>query len=101
MMITMHRDTASDHAGTTTEQPISLQIAATMEKIIEKNILPRAGHVKGKSISATNQCICPCFTLGNLLSDMEKYSQVAQYKDKCYRVYLAFCTKNKVCSQRW
>lgn len=32
------------------KQPISLQVAATMEVIIEKNIFPNAGNIQGNLI---------------------------------------------------
>jgi hypothetical protein len=51
-----------------------------MELIIEKNILQQAGNIRG-----------------NLFSDRQKYLEASQYKDRCYKIYLTFCTKNKVC----
>ena len=32
------------------KQPLSLQIASTMEKIIEQNILPLAGNIRGETL---------------------------------------------------
>ena len=51
-----------------------------MEKIIENNILQQAGNIRG-----------------NLFNEQEKYQQASQYKQQCYKIYLTFCTKNKVC----
>ncbi|CAF1003902.1 unnamed protein product [Adineta steineri] len=60
------------------QQPISLQIASSMETIIEKNILQQAGKIRG-----------------NLFTDPQKYIQAFPYKEQCYKIYLSFCTKKK------
>ncbi|CAF3844961.1 unnamed protein product [Rotaria magnacalcarata] len=60
------------------KQPISLQIATSMEAIIEKNILQLAGNIRG-----------------NLFTEPLKFIQAARYKEQCYKIYLAFSTRNK------
>ena len=82
----------------TAKQPTSLQIANTMETIIEKNIFQQAGHVRGEiefEMTAGEWSLA-CLYIGNLFIDPQKYLQAARFKDQCYRVYLMFCTKNKV-----
>ncbi|CAF3379397.1 unnamed protein product [Rotaria socialis] len=60
------------------KQPISLQIATSMETIIEKNILQLAGNIRG-----------------NLFAEPLKFIQAARYKEQCYKIYLVFSTRNK------
>lgn len=37
-----------DLGASAAKLPLSLQVASTMENIIEKNVLPNAGHVQGQ-----------------------------------------------------
>lgn len=34
------------------------------------------------------------------MTDAQKYQQASKYKDYCYKIYLIFCTKNKVWFRR-
>lgn len=61
------------------KHPLSLQIAATMETILENNILQQTGNVRG-----------------NIFSDTQKYQEATKYKSFTYKIYLIFCTKSKV-----
>ncbi|CAF1308496.1 unnamed protein product [Rotaria sordida] len=74
----LHRLKKIQSESSSEKQPISLQIASTMETIIERNILQLAGNVRG-----------------NLFTDPQKYIQASRYKNQCYKIYLTFCTKNK------
>ncbi|CAF1078293.1 unnamed protein product [Rotaria sp. Silwood1] len=74
----LHRLKKIQNESSSEKQPISLQIASSMEIIIEKNILQLAGSIRG-----------------NLFLDPQKYLQASRYKDQCYKIYLTFCTKNK------
>jgi hypothetical protein len=38
--------------------------------------------------------------IGNIFTDSEKYQQASKYKDYCHKIYLLFCTKNKVWFQK-
>lgn len=60
------------------KHPLSLQIASSMETILENNILQQVGNVRG-----------------NIFSDTQKYQEATKYKSFSYKIYLLFCTKAK------
>ncbi|CAF0786054.1 unnamed protein product, partial [Didymodactylos carnosus] len=73
----LHRMNKIQNDPSVLEQPISLQIAASMENIIKNNILTFAGAVQGQ-----------------LFTNSKKFIQAARYKDQCLKIYNGFCTKN-------
>ena len=65
-----------------------------MENIIENNILQQAGNIRGKEFLLYSKIQID--VLGNIFTDPQKFQEASKYKDHCYKIYLLFCTKNKV-----